>query len=83
MTYMHQNRQFVVVGVRGPTGQGAQLMAFALPREEPAGRGGRGGRGGAAGGRGGGQSRELSTLPRTLEARGLDACNSPRAACRA
>jgi quinoprotein glucose dehydrogenase len=53
MTYMHQNRQFVVVGVRGPTGQGAQLVAFALPREEPAGRGGRGGRGGAAGGRGG------------------------------
>jgi quinoprotein glucose dehydrogenase len=53
MTYMHQNRQFVVVGVRGPTGQGAQLMAFALPRDEPAGRGGRGGRGGAAGGRGG------------------------------
>jgi quinoprotein glucose dehydrogenase len=53
MTYMHQNRQFVVVGVRGPTGQGAQLIAFALPREEPAGRGGRGGRGGAAGGRGG------------------------------
>jgi quinoprotein glucose dehydrogenase len=53
MTYMHQNRQFVVVGVRGPTGQGAQLIAFALPRDEPAGRGGRGGRGGAAGGRGG------------------------------
>ena len=40
MTYMHQGRQFVVVGVRGPTGSGAQLMAFALPREEPAGRGG-------------------------------------------
>jgi quinoprotein glucose dehydrogenase len=53
MTYLHQNRQFVVVGVRGPTGQGAQLIAYALPREEPAGRGGRGGRGGAAGGRGG------------------------------
>jgi quinoprotein glucose dehydrogenase len=53
MTYMHQGRQYVVVGVRGPTGSGAQLMAFALPREEPAGRGGRGGRGGAAGGRGG------------------------------
>ena len=54
MTYMHQGRQFVVVGVRGPTGSGAQLMAFALPREEPAGRGGRGGRGGGpAGGRGG------------------------------
>jgi len=53
MTYMHQGRQFVIVGVRGPTGSGAQLLAFALPREEPAGRGGRGGRGGAAGGRGG------------------------------
>ena len=53
MTYMHQGRQYVVVGVRGPTGTGAQLMAFARPREEPAGRGGRGGRAGAAGGRGG------------------------------
>jgi quinoprotein glucose dehydrogenase len=53
MTYMHQARQYVVVGVRGATGSGAQLVAFALPREEPAGRGGRGGRGGAAGGRGG------------------------------
>ena len=53
MTYMHQGRQYVVVGVRGPTGTGAQLMAFALPREEPAGRGGRGGRAGGAGGRGG------------------------------
>jgi quinoprotein glucose dehydrogenase len=49
MTYLHQGRQYVIVGVRGPTGSGAQLMAFALPREEPAGRGGRGGRGGAAG----------------------------------
>lgn len=49
MTYMHQGRQYVVVGVRGPTGSGAQLIAYALPREEPAGRGGRGGRGGAAG----------------------------------
>jgi len=53
MTYMHQGRQYVVVGVRGPTGTCAQLMAFALPREEPAGRGGRGGRAGGAGGRGG------------------------------
>ncbi len=49
MTYLHQGRQFVVVGVRGPTGSGAQLIAFALPREEPAGRGGRGGRAGGAG----------------------------------
>jgi quinoprotein glucose dehydrogenase len=53
MTYMHQGRQYVVVGVRGPTGSGAQLIAFALPREEPEGRGGRGGRAGAPGGRGG------------------------------
>jgi len=49
MTYLHQGRQYVVVGVRGPTGSGAQLLAFALPREEPAGRGGRGGRGGGRG----------------------------------
>jgi len=54
MTYLHQGRQYVVVGVRGPTGSGAQLVAFALPREEPAGRGGRGGRGGPGGGRGAG-----------------------------
>jgi quinoprotein glucose dehydrogenase len=53
MTYLHQGRQYVVVGVRGPTGSGAQLMAFALPREEPAGRGGRGGRAGGPAGRGG------------------------------
>jgi quinoprotein glucose dehydrogenase len=52
MTYLHQGRQYVVMGVRGPTGSGAQLIAYALPREEPAGRGGRGGRGGP-GGRGG------------------------------
>jgi quinoprotein glucose dehydrogenase len=58
MTYLHQGRQFVVVGVRGPTGSGAQLMAFALPREEPAGRGGRGGRAGGPAGRGGGANPE-------------------------
>ncbi len=57
MTYLHQGRQFVVVGVRGPTGSGAQLIAFALPREEPAGRGGRGGRAGGAG-RGAGANTE-------------------------
>jgi quinoprotein glucose dehydrogenase len=50
MTYLHQGRQYVVLATRGPTGSGAQLVAFALPREEPAGRGGRGGRGGAGGG---------------------------------
>jgi quinoprotein glucose dehydrogenase len=61
MTYMHQNRQFVVVGVRGTAasparpGSGAQLVAFALPPPDTGGRG-RGGRGGAPapGGRGGG-----------------------------
>ena len=53
MTYLHQGRQYVIVGVRGPTGSGAQLIAYALPREEPAGRGGRGGRAGGAAGRGG------------------------------
>jgi quinoprotein glucose dehydrogenase len=57
MTYLHQGRQFVVVGVRGPTGSGAQLIAFALPRDEPAGRGGRGGRAGGAG-RGAGANTE-------------------------
>jgi quinoprotein glucose dehydrogenase len=54
MTYIHQGRQYVVVGVRGGANSGAQLVAFALPREDAgAGRGGRGGRGGApAAGRG-------------------------------
>jgi len=53
MTYMHQGRQFVVVGVRGTANTGAQLVAFAVPPPEPAGgRGGRG-RGAGPGGRGG------------------------------
>jgi quinoprotein glucose dehydrogenase len=44
MTYTHQGRQFVVVGVRGNANMGAQLVAFAIPREQPAGAGrGRGG----------------------------------------
>lgn len=44
MTYVYQNRQFIVVSVGGrPAGQ---LVAFALPLPAPA--GGRGGRGGAA-----------------------------------
>jgi hypothetical protein len=48
MTYMHNGRQFVVVGARGSQGGGAQLVAFAIPADPPpgAGRGGRGGRGG-------------------------------------
>ena len=48
MTYLHRGRQFIVVGTRGPQGSGAQLVAFAIPAEAPA--GGRGGRGGRAGG---------------------------------
>jgi quinoprotein glucose dehydrogenase len=53
MTYLHQGRQYVVVATRGPMGSGAQLVAFALPREDQGGRGGRGGRGGGAPGGGG------------------------------
>jgi quinoprotein glucose dehydrogenase len=49
MTYMHQGRQYIVFGVRGTAGMGAQLIAFALPQAAPAGRGGRGGRGGGRG----------------------------------
>jgi quinoprotein glucose dehydrogenase len=49
MTYMHNGRQFVVMGVRGTANSGAQLVAFAIPQQQPAGRGGRGG------GRGGGE----------------------------
>jgi quinoprotein glucose dehydrogenase len=46
MTYMHEGRQFIVLGVRGTADSGAQLVGLALPREQPAGgRGGRGGRG--------------------------------------
>jgi hypothetical protein len=43
MTYVHQGRQYVIVGVRGTANSGAQLVAFALPRPQaagaPAGRG--------------------------------------------
>jgi quinoprotein glucose dehydrogenase len=45
MTYMHRGRQFIVVGVRGPQGSGAQLVAFAIPEAPPAGGRGRGGAG--------------------------------------
>jgi quinoprotein glucose dehydrogenase len=50
MTYVHQGRQYVVVGVRGnaTAGTGAQLIAFALPRPAPAG-GAPAGRGRGAG----------------------------------
>jgi quinoprotein glucose dehydrogenase len=47
MTYLHQNRQYIIVGARGGANAGAQLVAFALPPAAPAGgRGGRGRRGG-------------------------------------
>jgi quinoprotein glucose dehydrogenase len=52
MTYLHNGRQFVVMGVRGTANSGAQLVAFALPLpQQPGGRGGRGGgqRGAGAG----------------------------------
>jgi quinoprotein glucose dehydrogenase len=39
MTYLHQGRQYIVMGVRGNANSGAQLVAYALPREQPAGRG--------------------------------------------
>ncbi|HET9269488.1 MAG TPA: PQQ-binding-like beta-propeller repeat protein [Vicinamibacterales bacterium] len=50
MTYVHEGRQYVVVGVRGnaAAGSGAQLIAFALPRPAPAG-GAPAGRGRGAG----------------------------------
>jgi quinoprotein glucose dehydrogenase len=53
MTYMYNNRQFIVLAVRGRAatgdnpGNGAQLIAYALP--PPPGEGGRGGRGGRGG----------------------------------
>jgi quinoprotein glucose dehydrogenase len=59
MTYVHQGRQYVVVGVRGnaQAGTGAQLMAFALPRPAPAAPADGGGRG-AGRGRGAGPAEE-------------------------
>lgn len=52
MTYMHEGRQYVVVATSGRTpdnpGGAAQLVAFAIGEDEPAG-GGRGGRGGPGG----------------------------------
>ncbi|HTM04490.1 MAG TPA: PQQ-binding-like beta-propeller repeat protein [Vicinamibacterales bacterium] len=46
MTYSINGRQFIVLGVRGTQGGGAQLVAFAIPKPAPPGGGGRG-RGGA------------------------------------
>ena len=45
MTYMHNNRQFILVSVGSANGQGPQLVAYAIPAPAGAG-GGRGGRGG-------------------------------------
>ena len=50
MTYLVNGRQFVVAVVGGQRGEGAELVALAVPRPgEGAGRGGRGGRGGNRG----------------------------------
>jgi len=49
MTYMHNNRQFILVAVGSANGQGPQLVAYAIPVA-----GGAGGAGGGRGGRGGG-----------------------------
>jgi quinoprotein glucose dehydrogenase len=34
MTYLHEGRQFIVVGVRGTATSGAQLVAFAVPKPQ-------------------------------------------------
>jgi quinoprotein glucose dehydrogenase len=48
MTYMHEGTQYILVAARGPQGSAAQLVAWAVAPDPPAGgRGGRGGRGGA------------------------------------
>ena len=57
MTYLHNGRQFIVVGARGTATSGAQLVAYAFPPPDT-GRGGRGGRGGAPGGGRGGANPE-------------------------
>jgi glucose dehydrogenase len=44
MTYMHNDRQFILVSVGSASGQGPQLVAYSLPAPNPA-PGGRGGRG--------------------------------------
>ena len=35
MTYAHNGRQFVVMGVRGTANAGAPLVAFAFPQPQP------------------------------------------------
>jgi quinoprotein glucose dehydrogenase len=52
MTYMLQGKQYIVHAARGPQGGGAQLVAWTVTPQAPAGAGGRGGRG-ARGARGG------------------------------
>ncbi len=51
MTYLVNGRQFLVAVAGGRQGEGAELVALALP--QPGQAGGRGGRGGGRGGRGG------------------------------
>ena len=53
MTYMHNGRQFIVVGVRGTATSGAQLVAFAFPPPDRRPRRPRRRGGGPGGGRGG------------------------------
>ena len=73
MTYVHQNRQFILVAVNGqPAGQ---LVAFALPA--PAGAGGRGGRAGG----GGAPQAPAPAAPAAPGAPGAAVRSSNRAAC--
>ena len=48
MTYTVNGRQFLVAVVNGTGGNGAELVALAVPLPGAGGRGGRGGRGGDA-----------------------------------
>jgi quinoprotein glucose dehydrogenase len=49
MTYLVNGKQFIVAVVGGKQGEGAELVALALPEPGAQGRGGRGGRGGNSG----------------------------------
>ena len=62
MTYMHNNRQFILVAVGAADGQGPQLVAYAIPAA--------GGAGGGRGGRGGGGAQAPASRSRLLQHRG-------------
>jgi hypothetical protein len=62
MTYIHNNRQFILVAVGARDGQGPQLVAYALPAAGGGG-GGRGGRGGGGGGAPGGRGGAAAPAP--------------------